>query len=307
MVADIVRHPEYATVERTIVDAEDDLAALYGAHHVGVSKKFRAGEKLSETCITFYVAQKGTPASGEPVPPEFPLLYEDGSRERSILTDVCELGGRPRGFNMRGGNVVIGADNEHGTVGLVFRRGNRDLFLTNAHVVTDPGQQPGLVSVEVPDGPIVQGIVSDFDDLLGGVVRSDAAIVQVATGTIASGSFRGTELRLVGCGEIANNDSRRFYYVAMEFVHEAVWLGFVPGAAEIDIDGHSLNYAGFHKLRLTVGRCRPGHSGAVVFCRSGAGLMAVGLLFGGIEDANEVWVFPVRRCLRQMNIDPDSL
>ena len=51
----------------------------------------------------------------------------------------------------------------------------------------------------------------------------------------------------------------------------------------------------------------PGHSGAVVFCRSGAGLMAVGLLFGGIEDANEVWVFPVRRCLRQMNIDPDSL
>ena len=70
--------------------------------------------ELSETCITFYVAQKGTPASGEPVPPEFPLLYEDGSRERRILTDVCELGGRPRGFNMRGGNVVIGADNEHG-------------------------------------------------------------------------------------------------------------------------------------------------------------------------------------------------
>lgn len=307
MVADIVRHPEYATVERTILDGDGDLAARFGAHHVGVSKKFRAGEKLSETCITFYVEQKGQPAAGEAVPREVPLLYEDGSHGRRILTDVCELGGKPRGFSMRGGNAVIGADNEHGTVGLVFRRGNRDLFLTNAHVVTDPGQQPGPVRVEVPSGPIVEGIVTDIDNLLAGVVRSDAAIVHVATGTIETGRFRGTELRLVGCGEIVNNDQRRFYYVASEFVHEAVWLGSVPGAAEIDIDGHNLNYAGFHKLRLTVGRCRPGHSGAVVFCRSGAGLMAVGLLFGGIEDANEVWVFPVRRCLAQLGVDPDSL
>ena len=93
----------------------------------------------------------------------------------------------------------------------------------------------------------------------------------------------------------------------MDFVHEARWLAFVPGRAQIEIDGRDLNYAGFHKLRVIVGQSRPGQSGAVVFCRSGNGLMAVGLLFGGIAAVNEVWVFPVRHCLRQMNVDPDSL
>jgi hypothetical protein len=33
----------------------------------------------------------------------------------------------------------------------------------------------------------------------------------------------------------------------------------------------------------------------------------VGLLFGGIQATNEVWVFPVRLSLAQMGIDPDSL
>ena len=35
--------------------------------------------------------------------------------------------------------------------------------------------------------------------------------------------------------------------------------------------------------------------------------MAVGLLFGGIQATNEVWIFPVRLSLTQMGINPDSL
>ena len=166
MGADIVKHPEYDTVERTILDDEHELASRYGAHHVGVSKKVRQGEKLSDTCITFYVLKKGAPSAGEVVPKALPLAYKAASRERHIVTDVCEIVERPAAFSLRGGHVVVSADSERGTVGLVFRQGGHDLFLTNAHVVTDPGLPPGQVSLEQPGGVIVQGAVRRIDDLL---------------------------------------------------------------------------------------------------------------------------------------------
>ena len=309
----VVKHPEYSTVERTIVERNAELIDRYGAHHVGVSKKFRKGRRMPDTCITFYVTQKGKSVPAQQVPKEMDLSYKHGSRKRSIVTDVCEVKGKPVGFNMRGGNLVIAKDGETGTVGLVFRQGGSDLFLTNAHVATDPGAPPGKVRVKVPEKGTVFGDVSVIDDLTAAEIRSDAALVIVPPNSVAPGQFRGINLILESCGEIANNDPRRFFYVAKDvsgpkdFVHEVRWRAFVPATAEITIDDLPLQYASFHIFDLVVGQCGPGHSGAVIFCQSNSGLKAVGLLFGGIEETNEVWVFPVRRCLERMGVDPDSL
>jgi hypothetical protein len=303
----VVRHPDYATVERTIDELNKDLLKRHGAHHIGVSKKYRKGRRLSETCITFYVKRKGKDVRAERVPKQLELIYRNGQRGRMIATDVCEIGRRePVGFNVRGGYLVA-VSGETGTVGLVFRQGGADLFLTNAHVATDPGVAPGAIGVRLPNGTLVPGSVIRLDNLGAPLIRSDAALVSMPASSVAPGEFHGVPLRLRNCGDIANNDPRRFFYVAAGFVHELRWRAFMPAATPINIDGHSLRYAGFHKFDLKLGQCRPGHSGAVVFCESAGGLTAVGLLFGGIQATNEVWVFPVRLSLAQMGIDPDSL
>lgn len=301
----IVGRPEYATVERTIVERNDELLERYGAHHIGVSKKIRAGSRLPDTCITFYVIHKGPHAPGREVPEHLPLSYASGTA--LVATDVCEIGDEPRGFKMRGGNLVVASDQETGTVGLVFAGRGGDFFLTNAHVATDPGQPPGRVRVSAPGGEAFLGNVARLDDLRAPVIFSDAALVRVPAGSVAAGEFYGVELRLQSCGEITRNDPRRFFYVAEEFVHELRWRAYVPAASPILIDGFRLFYAGFHVLDLTVGRCRPGHSGAVIFCRSANGLQAVALLFGGIERINQIFAFPVRLSLKQMGVDPDML
>lgn len=301
----IVRRPEYATVERTILERNAELIERFGAHHIGVSKKIRSGEKLPDTCITVYVLRKGPAAPGREVPAHLALSYASGTA--LVATDVCEIGEEPRGFKMRGGNLVVAGDGETGTVGLVFGGGGGDFFLTNAHVATDPGQRPGKVRVSAPGGEAFVGTVTRMDDLTASVISSDAALVRVPSGSVASGEFYGVEVRLRSCGEIARNDPRRFFYVAEEFVHELRWRAYVPAASPILIDGYRLLYAGFHVLDLSAGQCRPGHSGAVIFCQSAGGLQAVALLFGGIQSINQVWAFPVRLSLRQMGVDPDRL
>ena len=306
----IVRHPDYATVERTIVERNAELIERYGAHHIGVSKKYRKGSRLSDTCITFYVKRKKKrkEVAAQLVPKHIDLSYGGGSRKRLIATDVCQIGRRePVGFNMRGGNLVVASNGQTGTVGLVFRLGGSDMFLTNAHVATDPGLPPGQVSVHVPGGGGFIGNVTRIDDLTAPLIRSDAALVRVQDNSVAPGQFHGVDLILESCGDVANNDPRQFFYVAAGFVHVVRWRAFMPAASPIKIDGHILRYAGFHKFDVALGQCAPGHSGAVVFCESQGGLTAVGLLFGGIQATNEVWVFPVRLCLQQMGVDPDSL
>ena len=44
---EVIAHPEYATVERTIRRMQKQLLQRYGAHHLGVSKKRRGGRKQS--------------------------------------------------------------------------------------------------------------------------------------------------------------------------------------------------------------------------------------------------------------------
>lgn len=303
MEPDIVEHPEYATVERTIKAHHDHLIAHYSAHHLGVSKKLRGGEKLPATCVTFYVLKKGDRQARNLVPPYLELAYKDGGRRRRVATDVCEIREEPVALSIRGGNAAFGADNELGTVGLVFRRGNRDFMVTNAHVVTDPGVLPGPVGVGVPgSGTRITGIVRRMDDLNAFDIDSDAALVELPPNSVAPGRFRGTDLVLSGYGEMANNDPRRFFFVSKEFVHEARWVAWVPTGAPITVDGHPKRYAGFHKLSVTIGQASAGNSGAVVFCVSKAGLVAVGLLFGGALAINEVWVFPIRHCLRRLGV-----
>lgn len=298
----VVQNPNYATVDRTILGSYEHLVDYYSAHHIGVSKKIRNGQKLSYTCITFYVMKKGHQSAKNLVPPFLDLQYQS-RYHRKIATDVCEIGEEPVGLSIRGGNAIFGSDNEQGTVGLVFRQGDSDFLITNAHVVTDPGELPGPVTVRLPNSDVrVGGIVRKMDDLSAPKILSDAALVEMPLNSVEPGKFRGTDLILAGYSEIENNDPRKFFFVSMDFVYEARWAAWVAGSAPITVDGKAMTYAGFHKFRITVGQAAHGNSGSVVFCLSNTGLVAVGLLFGGALAINEVWVFSIRNTLSKLGI-----
>lgn len=295
-------HPRYLTIDRTIRRSFRELLDLYAAHHIGVSKKYKDGRKLSLTCITFYVLKKGARHPGRDIPSFLEIDYQKG-RGRRVATDVCEILEQPVGLSIRGGNAIISSDNEQGTVGLVFERDGRDFLVTNAHVVTDPGVLPGPVTVGLPNSAVsIQGIVRRMDDLSGFEIHSDAALVEVPPNSVDPGKFRGSELVLVGYSEIVNNDARKFFFVSMNFVYQATWSAWVAAPAPIDIDGQTKHYAGFHKFRVVVGQAVHGNSGSVVFCVSASGLVAVGLLFGGSPAINEVWVFNIKHSLAQLGI-----
>jgi hypothetical protein len=300
---DLIAHPRYETLLRTVEAQHDDLCRRYGAHHIGVGKKRIGGERQGTTCIIFYVEKKGDAHDAEPIPDSLPLLYADGSSERSVATDVVEIGGAPKALagGIRGGHVVTASDGEDGTVGLVVRRNGADYMVTNSHVVTDPGRLPGFVTGHGANGPVV-GTVERHDDLSAGVIRTDAALVRMPNGSIANGQFLGQTLVLKSSGDIAMNDGHVFYFVSKKFTYKARWESFVGVPTPFTLDGHAKHCADFHKLRVTLGDLQPGNSGAVVFREGSGGLIAVGLLFAGELNNGLAWVFPLPRILERLGL-----
>ena len=63
----------------TISRAQRRLLERYGAHHIGVSKKYRKRRRLPDTCITFYVKRKGKDVRAEQIPKHISLSYEGGA------------------------------------------------------------------------------------------------------------------------------------------------------------------------------------------------------------------------------------
>ena len=299
----LVKHPQYSTLLRTVEAQHEELCRRYGAHHIGVGKKRTGGQRQGATSIIFYVEKKGDTHGAQRIPGTMPLLYADDVSDRSVATDVEEIGGQPQALagGIRGGHVVTASDGEDGTVGLVVRRDGADYFVTNSHVVTDPGRLPGFVSAEGPDGRVV-GNVERHDDLNAAIIRSDAALVRMPNGTVADGQFRGQTLVLRGAGGIGMNDPHAFYFVSKDFTYKCRWESFVGGPTPFTIDGHARHCADFHKMKVTLGVLQKGNSGAVVFREGKGGLIAVGLLFAGELETGMAWVFPLPRILERLGL-----
>src|ERR1700730_8697882 len=102
---------------------EEWLKKLPNVHHIGMSTKFRKGGDTGRTAITIYVTKKKPEKGNGKIPRRLTAKIRGVSR--SIQTDVCELPGVPRLFNMRGGERIISSDMETGTAGLVFSHKGR--------------------------------------------------------------------------------------------------------------------------------------------------------------------------------------
>ncbi len=277
------------------------LKRLPNVHHVGISNKLRDGADTRRPSITIYVTCKQPETGSNRVPRR--LTAKIGGVTRSIQTDVCELAGAPRLFAMRGGARIISADAETGTAGLVFAHHGKNYCMTNAHVVSDPGNMnSNSVAVAAPingAGTVVRRDALPFDQ----EIESDAALILLNTG-VDSWQFYNQPGVLVGFVDELAIGQTCFYAAPLSgnATHATLRCELiveVHGNAAVEVDGSFLTYRDFYRFRVVNGSPVGGHSGALIYLQAPNGLFGVGLAFGGIE-GSEIWAFPARRCFDRM-------
>lgn len=294
-----VKHPSRATLLKTLRLHERRLMSLPNVHHVGVAEKIQGGRRMVEQAITVYVTRKANVPTRDRVPKKLKLAGRGANR--SIRTDVCELKGIPQLFGMRGGNQILASDMETGTAGLVFRHRNKNYFLTNAHVVSDPGQTTAFtVFIPPPFGGNGQVVWRDTLSA-GGDITSDAALVLI-NAPVDSWQFYNSEKVMTGFADTLAIGQTCEYVAGFGpsvFTFQCRLIAFVPGIADIQDGNTILRYRSFYRFQVLNGQPVNGHSGALMYVDTGQTLLAAGLVFGGIP-GQEIWAFPARRCYDRM-------
>lgn len=288
-------------VMKIIRDNEKWLKQLPNVHHIGISNKYRGGRNTGRLSVTIYVTKKRPEKGTAKVPRR--LTSKIRGAVRTVQTDVCELAGIPRLFNMRGGARIISSDLETGTAGLVFSHHGKNYCITNAHVIADP-DNPGSNSVVVPAPIDGAGTVMLRDGLpLDQAIESDAALILLNT-AVDPWQFYNTSGVLRGFIDELSIGQTCFYTAASSdgaapFTFQCQLIAEVQGDAEVEVDGSALTYRGFHRFSVLNGSPTGGHSGSLLYLEAPNGLFGAGLAFGGIEGA-EIWAFPARRCFDRM-------
>jgi len=282
---------------------EEWLKKLPNVHHIGMSTKLRKCRNTGRPAITIYVTKKKAEKGGGKVPRR--LTAKIGGVSRSIQTDVCELPGVPRLFNMRGGERIITSDMETGTAGLVFSHNGRNYCMTNAHVVTDPGDA-GSHPIAVPPPVGGGGTVVRRDDLpFDQVINSDAALILLNT-AVDSWMFYNSEAILRGFVDQLSIGQICFYTTlspsgAGHSTFRCQLVAIVDGSAPMQVEDSMLTYGSFYRFSVLNGSPIGGHSGSLLYTEQPNGLFGAGLAFGGIE-GEEIWAFPARRCFDRMMV-----
>lgn|SRR5262245_20473596 len=285
-------------VIKILQDNEERLKRLPNVHHIGISNKLVGGRNTCRWSVTIYVTKKRRRVkASDKIPCR--LKAKIRGKMRTVQTDVCELPGAPRLFNMRGGERIVSSDSETGTAGLVFSHRGRQYCITNAHVITDPGLANSFSLVGPASGTVVLR-----DSLpLGQPVESDAALILINT-PVDSWQFHNTNGVLRGFADEISIGQACFYVatssgVVPPFTFRCQLIAEVHSDTDIEVDGSILKYRGFYRFGVLNGSPVGGHSGALVCLEGQNGLFGVGLAFGGIE-GQEIWAFPARRCFDRM-------
>lgn len=273
--------------------------------YVTVGDRRVQGHRTGEISLVAYVTRKGGVSDRESVPPSFSVRLADGSAV-TIPTDVVELPGVPQALGMRAGHVIRAADRDLGVCGYTFAKRNRNYAATNAHVVANL-RRPGL-----PGEPEVQDPATmEFRQIGRTVYRSaitpgtptveDLAIIEASMVGVDPYALVNEAQPISAIADFASTRGSRFWY---KVNGAKVWCSYpeptVAGTSvPISVDGARFLYADFWKLQVDRGMVAPGHSGSLICTGTGSGIIACGLLFGGVPPSY-VYAFPMDDVVRRI-------
>lgn len=258
--------------------------------------------------IIFYVRSKKTYQEGHKLPRHLSIKTATGKRLR-IRTDVVEIGGKPKLFNLRAARKVKGFFNDVGVSALTFSSTKGNFVVTNAHVVASVvnGGQSGEVDVYDASGTEVTGFgaVILASPIVGQApVAADVALVKLERSeAIDSWSIDTLEMKVKYVEDFKIGDSRTHYFVYRGQLCECANPVFIPSEAnaQVEVDGQFFHYGEFWKLTMRKGESIEGQSGSLIFRPEADGLVAVGIGFGGI-DPGEIWAFSAKQMWNYLKI-----
>jgi hypothetical protein len=258
--------------------------------------------------VIFYVMDKRPPEESQRLPRFFYTRNRLGRRVR-IPTDVVEIGGKPKLFNLQAARKVKSFFNDVGVSAFTFASKKGNFVVTNAHVVVSisNGGQSGEVDVFDQSGAVVtgSGFVKFASPLLGqDPVTADAAVVQLtAAEAIDNWSVDTLQMKVKYVEDFNAGDPRTHYFVYQGQLCECANPVFIPSEANarVEIDGQFFHYGEFWKLTMQKGESIEGQSGSLIFRPETDGLVAVGICFGGI-DPGEIWAFSAKETWNYLGI-----
>ena len=279
-----------------------------GVDHIGIGHKRIRGIVHPVISIIFYVTSKKADHEAKELPRHLYTKSAAGKRLR-IPTDVVEIGGKPKLFNLRAARKVKGFFNDVGVSALTFASTKGNFIVTNAHVVASVsnGGQSGEVDVFDPSGTTVTGlgVVRLAAPILGQAsVTADVALVELTRSeAIDSWSVDTLEMKVKYVEDFKVGDSRTHYFVYQGQRCECVNPVFIPSEANarVELDGQFFHYGEFWKLTMQKGVSIEGQSGSLIFRPEVDGLVAVGIGFGGVDPA-EIWAFSAKQMWNYLKI-----
>jgi hypothetical protein len=283
-------------------------SALAGVDHVGIGHKRTRGVVHPVMSIVFYVTKKQDVENHKRIPRHISGTNARGKRIR-IPTDVVEISGAPKGFNLRAARKVKSVFNNIGVSALAFSSHNGNFLVTNAHVVASVshGGQSGQVDVFDSTGTTVtgSGFVKFASPILDqNPVTADVALVQLtASEPIDSWSVDTLQMKVKFVEDFQPGDHRTHYFVYKSQLCECVNPVFVPteANAHVQIGEQFFHYGEFWSLTMQKGESIEGQSGSLIFRAEADGLAAVGICFGGI-DPKILWAFSAKQMWNYLDI-----
>jgi len=288
------------TAQRTLAGNRSTFDRFPAIDHVAIAKSGESGKYLYY-CV--YLKPDSQPGSTDGLPPDLRAIGPDGADlGYNIPVTSHRLDGSPALFGYCGGDEVVGDPLLQGVCGFVFEekaaqpgREKRKFFVTNSHILVEPDQDP--VERECNHFGQVLGRVSTGATLSSRRVNSmDAALVRLGNVPAEPLRINGQSETIVDQDDIRLGSSDRFSYVAGRSVIECHNPRLVapPETGTASYGAKQLQFTGFWKLTPTNEsntRPAPGHSGAILFTRGRGGLIIRGLVFAGIPNGSEVWVY----------------
>jgi hypothetical protein len=279
-----------------------------GVDHIGIGHKRTRGIVHPVISIIFYVTSKKPDHEGKALPRYLYTKNAAGQRLR-VPTDVIEIGGRPKLFNLRAARKVKGFFNDVGVSALTFASTKGNFVVTNAHVVASVsnGGQSGQVDVFDAPGITITGLgaVRLASPILEQAsVTADVALVQLTQSEpIDSWSIDTLQMKVKYVEDFKAGDSRTHYFIYQGQRCECANPVFIPSEANarVELDGQFFHYGDFWKLTMQKGESIEGQSGSLIFRPETDGLVAVGIGFGGV-DPGEIWAFSAKQMWNYLRI-----
>ena len=274
-------------------------------HNVGVGQKMVKGKPADCIALVAFVENKQVRPK-KPLPKRIRMNFY--GKSVFVKTDVRQVPLTAKTCSLMSGDTIFaggrGFPSFPGTCSAAWLSTGNPYLVTCAHLFFDPADPSHATYCE--DSSLHEIGIVDAWTVLSAVAtnRGDAALVRLYDGVqVGSQEVGGEVVGIVAFGDIEPSRNDYFYVHAGEkFPCTSPVQPSEPWS--VTHRGRNLAYSDMWILNMPDARksIQPGHSGSMMFRRSGSGVIAVGIVFA-MANSSTALVYSVRDMYHRLGLD----